>query len=384
MTTYRSSARAIRRGVLFSFMAHCTSLVVLAALLQPLGSGRDRPLALEVTTVEPLPEPQMLIVSEALVPPNAGERLTDSDTDLSALAGEATDVVSSEVRWPTGLGGSGTAVTGQRGSGPGASFFGTVAHGDEFVFVVDMSTSMDHGQGASASEGSRFIRAVAELRSSIERLSDRQSFYVIFFNGQTRRMFDDDALVPQPLPATLENKRKLNDWLAEVRTGESTDPREALRLGLGMRPSALFLLSDGEFNGQQSRLNAGILNGNPSVSDVIDRHNRGSTPIHTIAYEDKACSKAMEQIARSTGGEYKFVPPHQSVVASSVVVNRSPRADLSNQRASYLVSRAESLESRGRWKQALAIYRRIERDFPSTEAAHTAAMKIEQISMDDP
>jgi tetratricopeptide (TPR) repeat protein len=374
MSIGRSSARAVRRGLLLSLLLHSTVLVLLALLLQPAGNGANRPLTLEASTENPPPEPETLVVSKALVLPSAGELLSQED-DRPATAGQPSDFVSSELAWPTGRAGSGSSATRKRGSGAGASFFGTVAYGDQFVYVVDISTSMDRGQGLNASEGSRFARAMEELLSSIDRLSPAQSFYVILFNGETRRMFDETSVFPKPLPATPENKQRLNDWLTTVRTGEWTDPRAALKLGLAMRPSALFLLSDGEFNGQQRGLNAGLLNGNPSVTEVIDRYNRGGTPIHTVAYEDKSSCKQMELIAHSTGGEYLFVAPHASAAM------RGPGGmDLSNNRARYLLSRAETLESQGRWKQALAIYRRIERDFPKTKQAQAAAAKTQELS----
>lgn len=374
MPSRRSPRRAARRSVLVSFSLHGTLIAVLAALLQPAGDGPQRPLVLEVSSTEPAPEPELIVMSEAAEPPNAGERLTEDDSDVFAREGQQADYLAADAVWTAGRAGSGTADGGRRGSGPGASFFGTVAHGNQFVYVVDISTSMDRGQGASASQGSRFIRAMAELRASIERLTPKQSFYVVLFNGDTRRMFDDIAVFPTPLAATGQNKRRLFNWLSTVRTGDWTDPRQALRIGLSMRPSALFLLSDGEFNGQQKALNAGLLKGNPSVSEVIETHNRGRTPIHAIAYEDKASCLAMEQIARSTGGDFQFIPPFSSAETTKSIY-------LADKRASYLLSRAKLFESRGRWKQALAMYRRIERDYPASEAAQTAAAKTTELSV---
>ncbi|HWB08998.1 MAG TPA: hypothetical protein VG826_07230 [Pirellulales bacterium] len=376
----RSSARAARRSLLLSLLLHSVAVVVLALLLQPAGTGPNRPLAIEASMVDPLPEPETLVVSESLIPPSAGELLSVDEDDRPSMAGQPTDFVSSELERPTGRAGTGSSETSRRGSGTGASFFGTVAYGDRFVYLVDISTSMDRGQGLSPGEGNRFARAMEELQSSIDRLSPAQSFYVILFNGETRRMFDDTAIFPKHLPATPENKRRLSDWLATIRTGEWTDPRAALKLGLTMRPSALFLLSDGEFNGQQQGLNGGLLNGNPSVSEVIERHNRVGTPIHTVAYEDKSSCRQMEQIARSTGGEYQFVAPHASVARPDPHRKGLDQEDLSNNRARYLLSRADVLESHGRWKQALAIYRRIERDFPQTTQAEAAAAKVRGLS----
>jgi hypothetical protein len=389
MDSHPSSRFAVRRSLLVSLFAHAAAVLVLAALLQPAGSGRSPPLALEVSSVERMPEIETLVMSDSLLPPDAGSLLSESESDPFADSGAGAGLLSPESSWPDSHNGLDAEAASRRGSGPGASFFGTVAHGDQFVYIVDISTSMDQGQGASASEGSRLVRALAELRASIDRLSERQSFYVILFNGQTRRMFDDGAVFPQFLEATAENKQRLNEWLATVRSGASTDPREAIRLGLGMQGSALFLLSDGEFNGQQTSINTDLLNGNPGVFDVVDRHNRSRTPIHTVAYEDKANGKVMEQIARSTGGAYRFVPPHASVAASSSAAASSAAssvtpAELQNNRANFLLFRAQSLESHGRDKQAQAIYRRIERDFSGTDAAQAAAEKISQLSASEP
>ncbi len=55
--------------------------------------------------------------------------------------------------------------------------------------------------------------------NSIEQLDDDQSFYVILFCAETRRMFDDASPIPEMLPATRANKTRLGDWLAPKRPG---------------------------------------------------------------------------------------------------------------------------------------------------------------------
>lgn len=379
MDSRPSSRFAVRRSLLLSLLAHTVALVVMTMLLQPAGSGANAPLALQVSSLEPAPEFETLVMSDALLPPEAGDLLSDDEKDLFGSSGLEADAAAADGRPGNGIVGSGADVASHRGSGPGASFFGTVAYGDAFVYVVDISTSMDRGQGPSASEGTRFMRAMAELKASIDRLSPAQSFYVILFCGQTRRMFDDAEIFPKAISATPQNKRRLNEWLATVATGDSTDPREALSVGLGMRPSALFLLSDGEFNGQQTNNNAGLLKGNPSVFQIVDRHNRGGTPIHTIAYEDTANCRTMERLSKSTGGNYRFIPPHAALAATS-----THPVDLAKNRANYLLSQAKALELRGRAKQAQAVYRRIEREFSATDAAQAAAAKVSESSTSNP
>jgi hypothetical protein len=71
---------------------------------------------------------------------------------------------------------------GSRNAGaPGAAlFFGTKAKGNRFVFVIDNSSSM---------KGGRLEMALAELVKTVESLTPRQSFYVIFVSDQTYPMF---------------------------------------------------------------------------------------------------------------------------------------------------------------------------------------------------
>jgi hypothetical protein len=59
-------------------------------------------------------------------------------------------------------------------------FFGTAAKGNRFVFVVDNSSSM---------KGGRLEMAVAELVKTVEGLSAKQSFYVIFVSDKPYPMF---------------------------------------------------------------------------------------------------------------------------------------------------------------------------------------------------
>ncbi len=83
-----------------------------------------------------------------------------------------------------GLGGGepgGTSKSSRNGGRMDSTlFFGTEAKGNRFVFVVDNSSSM---------KGGRLEMAVAELVRTVEGLSPRQSFYVIFVSDQTYPMF---------------------------------------------------------------------------------------------------------------------------------------------------------------------------------------------------
>ncbi len=187
---------------------------------------------------------------------------------------------------------------GQRTVSPGqtGTFFGTQALGDRFVYIVNMSSSMKR----IVRFGKTRLRVAAEeVVRSINNLTADQKFYVMLFATVTRPMFDHR--VPRMIPATARNKRSLAKWLLSVPNSSGTDPRAALRSGLQLRPSAVFLLSDGQFNGQSNERNRAILNGNPSVEQIVQQNRVDDIAIHTIALENNYESR-MQSLAHSTGG----------------------------------------------------------------------------------
>lgn len=199
---------------------------------------------------------------------------------------------------------------GSGGSGSGTDYFGTVAYGFRFVYILDKSTSMNWGRSGQANSNSRFDRARYELLRSIDKLAPYQSFYVILFSTTTRRMFDDESPSPVTIPATRENKQRLRQWLEAADVGGGTDPREALVVALSIAPDAIFLLSDGDFNSVSGRRSP-LFAGTPEAEELVQQIHRGYTPIHTFAYEDPESKRRMETLAQITGGEYKYIPPNE-------------------------------------------------------------------------
>jgi len=151
----------------------------------------------------------------------------------------------------------------------------------------------------------RYQVAAEELVRSVGNLSDKQQFLVILFSYRTRFLFDSNASRTRMVPATLANKRLLRSWLKRIQLAPGTDPRLGVMTGLRMKPSAVFLLSDGEFNGQ--KMNLHDLPGNPPVEQIVVNSRRRNTPIHTIALEDKRNRKRLRRLALATGGTHRFV-----------------------------------------------------------------------------
>jgi len=109
------------------------------------------------------------------------------------------------------------------------------ASGDEIVYVIDTSGSMD---------GDRYQRVAAELIEAIHSLKATQKFNIILFStGAT--LFHQDSLVA----ATKETKAAAGQWLKRQYCGGGTDPTQALEFAIRMRAKKIVVLSDGEFDG---------------------------------------------------------------------------------------------------------------------------------------
>lgn len=189
---------------------------------------------------------------------------------------------------------------------PRGTFFGVSAEGYDFVYILDRSTSM---------QGSRFERAKKELIRSVRSLRKDQNFYVFLFGKKTEHLFGNYSPRPQCVPASDDNKKELEEWLGKRRASGNTDPRTALYLAFEMDPSAIFMLSDGEFTDDKSNalMKPYLRRTTFKLVSALVRDLSSIPPIHAIAYEDPKSRKNMEQLATMTGGTSVFVrykPPN--------------------------------------------------------------------------
>jgi hypothetical protein len=197
------------------------------------------------------------------------------------------------------------AGAGSPGSGPPggelgeAVFFGTRSQGNRIVFVVDNSSSMKDG---------RFEAAIGELVRSVEALSPRQAFYVIFVSDQPYPMF-----YPQPatdlMPATAPNKKRLAEWLpkAILASGKNRELMKAMDLAASLRPHAVYLLWDGDMR-YSDRVRT-------EVMTHLTRPNQWNFPIHTLGMGITSldAEQNLTAIALAHGGTYRRidVPPNR-------------------------------------------------------------------------
>lgn len=202
---------------------------------------------------------------------------TDVEINVGSLDGGAADPVTGD--WSSLSAGEGGA------GGKGASFFGLEARGGKFVYVVDRSSSMT---------GNKLQDTKAELIRSVHSLTRTMEFFIIFY---------DSSFEPMPanglVKANGPNKSTYLGWVEAMGCRGGTDPRQAMLMALSLKPDAIWLLSDGQFN--------------PQACDVIRAANPNARiQIHTIAFHSETGQYVLQRIAEENGGHYRFVPPPKS------------------------------------------------------------------------
>ncbi len=158
-----------------------------------------------------------------------------------------------------------------------ASFFGLRAEGQVFAFVVDCSGSMD--------DAGRMARAKIELRRSLAALRFPQRYYVVFFDDRARPMPEG-----YPQSADPESLARTFAWMRRIEPDGGTDPREAFDRAIGLKPDAVFFLTDGE-------LPAG------TADAVAARNADAKVPIHAVDLSGGR-STQLRRIAAESGGAY--------------------------------------------------------------------------------
>jgi hypothetical protein len=161
------------------------------------------------------------------------------------------------------------------------SFFGIRARGRVFIYVVDCSGSME--------DDGRLLRAKNELRRSVWNLRNPQRFLIIFYN-------DRPWVMPGGVSAPADTGAKSQSlrWLNLIEAAGETDPRGAMAHAIGLRPDAIFLLSDGQFP--------------DGTVEAIAKQNRRKVPIHCIDLAGGAEGNQLQKIARDSGGQYTAQP----------------------------------------------------------------------------
>jgi hypothetical protein len=179
----------------------------------------------------------------------------------------------------------GTHMMGEVGelADPSATFFGVKADGRKFAFVVDTSGSMG--------QNNRYLRCRAELLRSLSSMQYGQQYYVTFFNHTVFPMPEHKLVDARPTQL-----KKTQEWVVGAVPLGGTEPWPGLLLALNLKPDAIYLLTDGQFN---ENVIEKVIRAQPETKKI---------PIHTIAFESPEGALLLERISRVTGGQHQFVP----------------------------------------------------------------------------
>lgn len=294
-------------GIGLSFLIHASLLLYLATIYRAGGGGTGGGGDSVVVEFSFLPEGKLAdaapfapgdlateIESTALeLPAVDAPSLSDAVAPTGALGGGEGAGLPTLGGSGAGGGGSGDGAGGGDGGGGllgggagGTSFFGISSKGNRFAYIVDRSMSM--------AEDSRLEVLKRELVRSIDSLPDYASFCVIFFSS--------DLLIPEMQDGWMRARGNLitrfAQWLANVSPSGGTVPGPAFInvLSMPVRPDVIFFMTDGEIT-------------NFTPEEVAGLNRRGKhVVINTIAFGEPGSQELLKQIARESGGTFRFVP----------------------------------------------------------------------------
>jgi von Willebrand factor type A domain len=164
------------------------------------------------------------------------------------------------------------------------TIFGSKLAATNYVFVIDNSNSMT---------GGRFETALHELMLTVNQLTPKQRFYIIFYSDTAYPMMHPKAVL-KLVPATEVNKKHLFEWLQTVPLCLRTNGMEALQAAFNLNPDVIYILGDGAFTD-----NAGKYFAARPHERII---------VNTLGMEVKEKDAvAFRELAKSNRGTYKDV-----------------------------------------------------------------------------
>ncbi len=283
-------------GISLSIIAHISLFLYLNSVgMAAPAEGEPAPLAFQIAVVESPELTKLDLQAEDPVPELPWMRedlaLDEPATTLEPDAAAAT-LDASDTGTVPALGGSGSGTGegdggGLGGSGAGTSFFGVSSKGNRFAFIVDVSGSMGSGTVTR-----KIDTAMKELARSVQSLPDFASFFVVLYSGAPRTFHAEWARARPNTVATLVR------WLNEVNPGGGTQPGPAFEVvySLRDRPDVIYFLTDGLIPSDTAQRVAEL---NRTGRRVV---------VNTIAFGDPTSQDLLKEIARETGGRYRFVP----------------------------------------------------------------------------
>ena len=311
----RFFVRASVAGVLISIGVHIAIWIVAMLVRVPYSNadaGGAGDAVVEFAVMDQIELSAPPDASASISPPAAAESQATQVESLAKLVGSNLDTLADQEieldieSTPQAASGAtpDTSSFGATGSGSGASFFGLEAQGRRFIYIIDVSGSMD---GSAFDERSRLDVTKRELARSVSGLLETSEFSVLLFAA------DSGALYPRAwVAATEHNKIDARARIGRLSTSDverygihntgGTDPRRAFDQAFRLRPlaDAIYLMTDGEFA--------------QDIPEYIDNLNRRARlPIHCILFTDpdssvrQAAEPRLREIASQSGGRYTLI-----------------------------------------------------------------------------
>jgi len=154
--------------------------------------------------------------------------------------------------------------------------------GNRFIFIIDKSGSM---------KGGRFAAAQNALIQSLRRLRPGKSFFLFMYDDKSEQFPSRRWLT-----ASNSDKNAAIRWIQQASTGGGTNPLDYMKNAFGMKPSTIWLLSDGKFTDENG------------VVQLIRSLNRNkAVRVNTMALVDDVGGKILQQIAAENRGAYRFI-----------------------------------------------------------------------------
>lgn len=190
-------------------------------------------------------------------------------------------------------GGGGRGAAGDEARLGATSFFGTPAKANCIVFLVDNSGSMKQG---------RMETTLFELARSVEAMTEKQRFYVVFYSDQAYPMLYPSSVM-EPLAATRENKERLYRWLQTVELCSGGALVKAMELAESLQPQVVYVLSDGDISSVRTM-------------EKLTQANGRKFAIHTLGMGVSKPQDAqnLAAIAQANRGTFQMVRPLPAAV----------------------------------------------------------------------
>ena len=169
--------------------------------------------------------------------------------------------------------------------------FGVSGTGSTFVYVFDRSESMRSPAGAP-------LRASkSELIRSLDTLTERQQFQIIFYNDEAEvfKAFGDRTGLVLGEEGTIARAK---EFVRRTTAIGGTEHETALRMALRLAPDVIFFLTDAQIQTMSSA----------QLDEINRRAESAGTTIHGIQFGSgpKPSSSFVERLATQNKGGYRY------------------------------------------------------------------------------